>query len=480
MHDQRGISKKAFIQSFIILFVFMMIAGVLTKLIPAGNFSYVEVNGDQILDPDSYVETGKSDFPVWRWFTAPVEVLWSEDAPVILSIIIVILLIEGSFSVLDKTGIIRAVLSKITDKFDKRKYILLAVNVLLFMLFGALFGIFEEVIPIVTIMVPLAYALGWDALTGLGMSILATGFGFSAAIFNPFSIGIAQEIAALPALSGAPFRVLVFIAAYLLLTAFLIFHAKRIDKDPKKSITYEEDKPQRDHYYHHITAHEIAHEDKAGIKSGAKVFGISISFIVIAMVVISFTHINVPVFPLVGLMFLIGGIGAGYASGLGGKETWKTFGKGVLGVLPGAILILMAMSVKHIIKSAGVMDTLLFTISKGILTGSAFLGSVIIYGLTLIMNFFIGSASAKAFLIMPLITPLSDIIGVTRQTAVLAFAFGDGFSNMLYPTNPVLLIALSMTVVSYPKWLRFVIPVQILMLIVTIAFLGLATLTGYA
>ena len=170
--------------------------------------------------------------------------------------------------------------------------------------------------------------------------------------------------------------------------------------------------------------------------------------------------------PLVALLFLIGGLGAGLLAKRGWK-VFQTFARGAMGILPGTVLILMAMSVKYIITSGGIMDTVLHQASEVISQTSAAGASLLIYVVVLVLNFFIGSATAKAFLVMPLITPLADLVGVTRQVAVLAFAFGDGFSNVLYPTNPVLLIALGLTVVSYPKWFRWVIGLQLATLVLT-------------
>jgi uncharacterized ion transporter superfamily protein YfcC len=130
-------------------------------------------------------------------------------------------------------------------------------------------------------------------------------------------------------------------------------------------------------------------------------------------------------FPLMALLFLIGGIGAGIITGMGGKGVFKSFGTGTLNMLPAVLLILMALSVKHIVDNGGITDTILYSASSFISRSSSFIAAFFVYLVTLVMNFFIGSASAKAFLMMPILSPLADIVGITRQTAVLAFDFGD-------------------------------------------------------
>jgi uncharacterized ion transporter superfamily protein YfcC len=180
-----------------------------------------------------------------------------------------------------------------------------------------------------------------------------------------------------------------------------------------------------------------------------------------------------------GLLFFVAGIGGGRLSGLSFRKIGRIFGQGVVQVLPAVLLILMAMSVKYIITLGGIMDTLLFRAAELIRGTGTFTAALLIYLLTMFLNFFVASASAKAFLMMPILAPLSDLVGLTRQTAVLAFDFGDGFSNMMYPSNPLLLIALGFTVVSYPKWLKWTLPIQGIILGVTVLFLFIAVNIGF-
>ena len=189
--------------------------------------------------------------------------------------------------------------------------------------------------------------------------------------------------------------------------------------------------------------------------------------------------------PLVGLVFLIGGIGAGLLAGVRGTALWKTLGEGVSGIAPSIPLILMAASVKHIVSRGGIMDTLLHGASTVFVgTGSSatlspLAAALVVYVLALLIEFFIGSASAKAFLIMPILLPLADLVGVTRQVTVTAYCFGDGFSNMIYPTNPVLLIALGLAAVSYGQWLKWTAKLWLWVVAVSVGFLWLATAIGY-
>lgn len=467
MQDSKSIkiAKKTFFSALIILGSLMIIAGILGIIIPAGSFERQTIEGREQIIPASFKFMDAPHFPVWRWFTAPVEVLWGPDSIMIISIIAFILIIGGSFSVLNEAGILSQGIKKIVDLAGNRKYLLLALTCLFFMLFGSMLGIFEEVVALVPLAIALSWSLGWDSLTGLGFSLLATAFGFSVAIANPFSVGVAQRIVGLPAFSAAWYRIIGFALVYAVLAGFLILYAKKIEKNPEKSIVYIDDQKAK-----LLNSEEAITESSA--KSGPLLlFSLSIVLVIAIIIIASLLPgLSDYIMPMVAIAFLFGGLGSGLLAGLG-RRVLKAFANGIMGILPGVILIMMAMSIKYIISKAGVMDSILYYASSAISDTGPAGASILIYALVLFLNFFIGSATAKAFLVMPIIGPLADLVGITRQTAVLAFSFGDGFSNMLYPTNPVLLIALGLTVVSYPKWFRWVIKLQLIILGITVLLL---------
>ena len=226
------ISQRAFIQSILILFVLMMVTGFLTLVIPAGSYTRIEVDGRETIDANSFQFVEKPNYPIWRWFTAPLEVLGSESGLTVIVIIVVLFFAGGAFAVLDKTGTIRAFIGNIVRRFQDRKYTLLYMVCLAFMFLGATLGTFEEVVLLVPVMIALSYSLGWDALVGLGMSILATNMGFSAAIANPYTLGVSQQLAGLPLFSGMWFRVIIFVVIYFIFMAFITAYARKIDRDP--------------------------------------------------------------------------------------------------------------------------------------------------------------------------------------------------------------------------------------------------------
>jgi len=469
------ISTRAFAQSALILLAFMILAGVLTLVLPAGWYARATVEGREVILPDSYQLAARPDYPAWRWLTAPIEVLGGPQGLNIITILIFILMIGASFAVLERAGILQSALEWIVARLGGRKYVLLLAVSFFFMLLGAFFGIFEEIVPLVPLMIALAHSLGWDSLVGLGMSILATNVGFSAAITNPFTIGVAQRLAGLPLYSATLFRIPVFLIFYVLLALFLVRYARRVERRPEASPVAREEKATRMRTL--ADAPRPAHTPRLG--PALIWFGGFLALILLVLVAGPLLPaVRDYALPLVGILFLIAGVGAGLVAGAEGKRILQTVGGGLAGIAPAIPLILMAASVQHIVTQGMVIDTLLNRASLTLSGANPFLSALGIFGLTLGIEFFVASGSAKAFLLMPILVPLADLIGVTRQATVLAYCFGDGFSNLLYPTNPVLLISLGLTVVTYPKWLRWSLPLWAGIAALSVAFLALAVAVG--
>ena len=498
------ISKKAFLTSFFVLLALMIGAGVLTVAIPSGQYARAQGEYGLQVVPDTYAAAEKPAYPVWRWFTAPFEVLASSDGLQAIVIIVFIMIVGGAFAILDKAQVLKEAVSLIAKRYASRRYLLLALVTLFFMGIGSFLGIFEETIPLVPVAIALALSLGWDVYVGMGMSILATGFGFSAAIANPFSIGTAQRLAGLPLFSGVGFRIIIFACVYLLFYFWLAAKARksesrlkggRLSDDTHSDDTHSDDTPGGDALGGDALGGDAPGGDAPVLNSipepasdrdlkpgrGAAFFGISVLILVATILTISLTRTFADYsMPIIAIIFLIAGFGSGLVAKMPLKGCLKAFGSGVAGILPGVVLILMAMAVKHIIVSGGIMDTILYGASTIIGESSGYGAAALIYLFTLGMNFFIGSATAKAFLLMPLLAPLADLAGISRQLAVQAFAFGDGFSNMIYPTNAVLLIALGVAGLSWPDWFKKTWLLQVAVLVLTMGLLMIGVLTGYA
>ncbi|MBQ2901657.1 MAG: YfcC family protein [Agathobacter sp.] len=432
-----NISVKSFITAIVVIFALMVLTYGLTFVIPGGGI------------------------PFWKWALSPILVLGAEGNVSLIAVIVFLLVIGGIFNCLDKCGLMQYMLDTITDKFGKDRYKLLAFITLFFMAMGAMIGSFEEAVPMVPIVVALAVRLGWNSLVGLGMSILAIGCGFSAGVCNPFTIGVAQELAGLPMFSGAWFRLFAFVLVYVLLLAFLYFYAKKIEQPIdadgfKNNFTYD-----------------------AKMAKGLKLFaGIMCGGILLVLSSVVFTFLQDITIIIVAITFLVAGIVSVVATGRGGNIP-KTFFSGVGSVFAAVFMILMANSIKYTMVEGNILDPILQGLVNTASTLPGWTVILFIYFIVLIMNFFIASGSAKAFLLMPLIIPIAETFGISAQLCIVAFAFGDGFSNVLYPTNPVLLISLGLADVDYGKWFKWSWKFQLLNLLLTSGLLLFGLVIGY-
>lgn len=452
-----------------ILLVLMILTGMLSRVVPAGSFERETVDGIVQVVTGSYHTIPDQQLPVWRWFTAPAEVLWGPDGVTVISILLFMLLVAGAVTVMHSGGILAYLIERITTRFADNRDRMAAMIILVLMGFGSLLGSMEEVVVIVPLLTALAVRMGWDPLTGLGLSLGAIAFGFASAISNPFTVGVAQRIAQVPLFSGVLLRIGVFFIIYLLYTAYLLRSAHKISRAPSAVSELQESQA------------NLSSGNSAAMGRSLRWFAACIGVMVISIIIASFiSALSDLILIIVVLCFLAGGLGSGWISGMNLRAMGRSFISGVAGVAPGIILVLMAASVKHILASAGIMDTLLFWGAERIAQANPYMAALMIYGLVLVMNFFISSGSAKAFLIMPIIAPLADIAGLSRQTAILAFVFGDGFSNILYPTNALLLICLSVTGISYGRWFAWIWKIEAVILLVTLSILMAAVAIGYA
>lgn len=405
--------------------------------------------------------------PFWKWLLSPFLVLGSDQGVTITSVILFLLVLGGTFNALDRSGTMDYMLRKIVHMAGDRKYTLLAVITLFFLSMGAFIGCFEECIPMVPLVVALSIAMGWDALVGLGMSMGAVACGFSTGVLNPFTTGVAQTLMGLPVFSGISLRLLTYVAVYGCLLLFLIPYAKRCEKKNAEAVN--KDAAQ-------VVSFVKSKEKEAAVRFFVLTILTCFLFIVLSAFVKALSGILMVV---VALFFLIAGIGCCVCVKLGFKKSFYYFKHGVGSVLPSTFLLLMAGSIQYTMTEAGIMDTILeFTVSV-ISRLSVYQGILCIFLFTMIINFFVSSGSAEAMLLMPILGPLADSCDISRQLTVLAYNYGDGFSNLIYFTNPCLLIALNLVGISYGKWIRFSAKLQLMILIVCCFILLLGTAIGY-
>lgn len=458
-----NISTKSFITAILVIFVLMIFTYILTFLIPGGEYARItDEAGNTVIDTEAGFSAVEGGIPFWRWILSPVLVLGASGSGSLIAVIVFLLVIGGVFNSLDKCHLMKYMLDKITYRFGEKRYVLMAIVILFFMAMGSFIGSFEECIPLVPIVVALSVSLGWDALTGVGISLLAAGCGFAAGVCNPFTVGVAQELAGLPMFSGIWLRLISFVLIYSLLLFFISRYAKRIEKplDVKR---------ERKEFV----------KNKAmdrGLLCFAMIVGAGILLVLSSIVI---TALQDYTMIIVAVMFLAAGITAVLVSGMRGIDLARTFWNGLVSVLPAVLMILMANSIKYTLEEANILDTILHGAVITAETLPQWVVILFIYLVVLVMNFFIPSGSAKAFLLMPLIVPVAQVFGISAQLCVVAYAFGDGFSNVLYPTNPVLLISLGLADVNYGKWAKWSGKFQLMNLLLTSMILLFGLAVGY-
>ena len=484
--DGLHIDKKTIVSITAILLVVYILAGALTRILPRGEYNMFidEDSGKASITQESeYQPLEDYTMPLWKIIAAPVMVFADEETRDTgmtgILIIAFIVLMGGTFLLLDRCGVLKYLVALVVKKFSHRKYLLMAVLTLFCMALASTAGILEESVTLVPIAVAISLALGWDSLVGLGMSLIAVAFGFTAATFNPFNVMTVQKLAGdIEVFSGLWLRLIVFALVFAGLYAFLVLYAKRIEKNPEKSLSYESDKALREKYT--VSDIDALLTDRSTAKA-ARAFGICLGLAFVCIVT-DFAIKAGGVISMGGIavFFVAGGISAALITGVRGKKLLSGFGEGIRTVAPAIPLIVIVISVAYILNTGKIMHTILHYI-HGVIEGMNPYGAILlIFIFIALLEFFIGSGTAKAFLVMPLVLPLSHLIGLSSNSVVLSFCLADGFTNLLYPTSGIMIIAIGLVGVSYTKWLKFSWPLFVIEGIISVAVMMLAVFVNYA
>lgn len=466
-----NISKHTFITATIMLFALMVLAIILTYVIPRGEYGVNVIDGEEVIDYTTYNRLdGVSGINIFKGIFAPFLLLASSDGITVIMLCVFLVVIAAAFQAMNDCGGIRVIISRIINRFKTKRFLLLCIISFIFMAFGAFLGLFEEMLTLLPIVAMLAISIGYDSFTGFLASIVSVGFGFASAITNPFTVLFASQIIGVNPLVNAWYRVIIFVVMYALLIFWIYLYTKRIEKNKEASLTYEHDNELRD---------ELVFEENEGEK---KIFiAYTIFFAIVLGVIISFSLISaIRDYTVVALIvtFLIGGIITALISNNNDiKVTLKSFGKGALSALPTIAFILLASSIKYVLTEGKVIATISNSINSALTSSNPYLIALILFAIVLVLEFFISSSTAKAIFVMSILSVLS--LGLSKETLVLIYTFGDGYTNLLFPTSPVLLIGLSMIGVSYFKWLKKSALLFVSTFILVIGFLALAILIGF-
>jgi uncharacterized ion transporter superfamily protein YfcC len=450
--------------TLVLLFGMMVFALLLTYVLPQGSFETVEnEHGRAEVIPGSYEKSAeKSLLSVWSLFTVLPRAFTDSQG-----IIFFIFIIGGALAVIKSTGVIDAFLGKMLNKYGSRPQILIVISMLVFSIGSSTLGMAEEYLPFITVLIALCYGMKMDVISAVGIMVVGYGIGYGVAAINPFTVMIAQEVAEVPPTSGIWYRLLLFIPFFLIGWQHVQKYAMGVRRDPTKSYMFNVENTQ---------IHPEAVYPKL-----TKMHWVIFSLTVLALSLIVYgisnwhwylTELGAVFFGLTVFVVIVYRINP--------SEAARAFGIGASELTMTALLIGFARSVALLLEDGQVLHTIVNALAIPLQETGPELASVGMYMIQSVFNFFIPSGSGQAYVTMPLMSPIADLTGVSRQIAVLAYQFGDGFTNMLVPTNPVLMGIIGIAGIPFDKWFKFIIPLMIKFWIVGSLALMFAVWIGYS
>ena len=468
MQKETGKSKFKMPHIYVILFLFGLVAAISTYLIPAGEFDRVEIEGGRTaVDPESFRYTEATPTSLIDFVTAIPRGLIDAGEVVFFTLII-----GGMFMVLRESGIIEIAVDKLARKFSKRSILIIPVLVTVFASIATLIGTAELSLVYIPVIIPLIIALGYDSMTAAAIALCGTVVGYTVGVLNPVNTGLAQTISEIPTFSGLGFRLVLFVVVLIVASLFVMRYAKKVQQNPEASLVYEEDSEKRE-TYSSIADHEPL---KA---NGRQLAGAVVIVLFFLVLIWGVTTQGWFMIEMAGL-FIIMGITVGLVAGMNLTAISEAFTKGFRDVLMGAIIVGLARSIAVILEDGQVMDTIVNGLGSVVGGLPPVFAAAGMYFVQLIINFIIPSGSGQALVTMPIMAPLSDMLGVTRQTAVLAFQLGDGFAHILYPTSGYFMAALAIAGVEWHKWIKFFLPLFLILMGISLVALLVAQSIGWS
>ncbi len=468
-----NISKKTFLEVAVLLIVLLVLSIVLTYVLPKGEFGVLPDGNPDYLQ---YVRRDDvAGIPWWQGILAPVLVFFSADGLTLAVLSLFLFVIAAAFQVMNDVGGVRVLVGAVSDRFRERRKLLLLLISFLFYCFGAFLGLFEEMLTMLPIVTALAVVLGFDSFTGFLCCIISCGFGFASAITNPFTVLLASAIIGVNPMLHIWFRILIFFVMFVLLQGFLFTYLRRIERDPDASLTRTHDSSLRESAAGQVSAGAVTPEQRRRLMRIYVVFLLAaLALIIVSSLLAGLRDYTVA---LLIVYFLVFGILAGIAAGTGFGAVLKSFGRGFVGALPTLVPIALAASIKFVFERGGILPTIVHRIN-GIVAGhSAVTVALVIYLIVLLLEFFISSSTAKAIFVMGLLAVVHT--GLSKEMLVLLYTFADGYTNVLFPTSPVLLISLSMIGVEYFTWVKKSMPLFLLNLVLVVGFIVMGVVAAY-
>ena len=435
--------KKKFVfpNTYVIIIIMMIVAVLLTWIIPSGEFERVkdEVSKQSIIIPGTfkYIENNPISF-----LQIPVYIM--KGLAKASDIVFLVIIVGGAFNIIIETGMFQSFAGRLTKVFSNKEVLIIPAFSTIFALACTTMGV-NTFIGFAPIAVIIARSIGYDAIVGVSMVVLGGAIGFSTGTFNPFTTGVAQSLAGLPIFSGLGYRFICLVVFLIVTNIYIIWYAKKVKANPESSVVYEMEQENR----------KIEVSEKQHDKIEGKHY--LVLLIVIACFVLLVYGSQNWKWKLQenAAMFIWMGVLSGFAYGFGPSKIAEEFTKGARKLVYGALMIGMANGISLILADGKILDTTVQYLGGLLVDLSSYLQAAGMFLMQLLINGLITSGSGQAAATMPIMLPVADIIGMTKQTAVLAFNFGDGLSNYILPTSSALMGFIAMVGISYSNWMKF-------------------------
>ncbi|WP_342539039.1 Na+/H+ antiporter NhaC family protein [Sporosarcina sp. FSL K6-1540] len=460
--DNKKVKRKwEMPDTYVILFLVLLLAVIATYITPAGSFDREEVNGIERVIPNTYSEVENNSAGLMDIFLALQSGMVQSG-----SLIFLVLFAGGAFEVIERSGAIKGGILRAVNKTQGKEFWLIAIISLLFALGGAVGAVANSVIPFVAIGIIIARALRLDAIVAVAITFGATFAGFNVGFLNPYTVGIAQSIAGLPLFSGMTLRIITFIVIVGVTIFYTWRYAKKILDDPSKSLIGVLENS-GDSEGELIAPFTVRH------KLILSFVGLALLFFVFATIQFKWSIDHMAAF------FIIIGLVSGIIGGMNYNKIAHVFLEGCQKLVYGALIIGVARAILIIMENAQILDTAVNALAIPLETLPPVLAALGMFVANAALNFLVPSGSGQAMIAMPILSPLADMVGVTRQVAVQAFQFGDGFTNSIFPTSGTLMASLAVAGVSWIKWAKWMFPLFLIWCAIAVVMLVVGVLIGW-
>lgn len=463
---ERGIERKKFKfpSAFVVLFFIILIVCISTYIIPSGSYERVVVDGRTEVDPTTFKYISQTPVSIFEMFKAVPQGIQNTS-----NLLIMILIIGGAINIVNETGAIESAVMSLKDRIgENRSFIVLGGIMVFFGFLGAFVGMLEAAIPFAALSIGICLSLGYDVLVGVSLPFIGIVMGFTAGPTNPWTVGVGHLIGELPVYSGITYRIVIFLIYMLVAIYYVVNYGRKVKKDKSKSLVYDID---------------FSHLDKKGNKK--KIDFTIKRKIILLMFVVTLSTVVYGTLKLkwgtteMSAIYLIGAILIGLVNGFSGDEISTKFLDGGKSLFVAAMAIGVSRSIQVIMEQGNIADTIINNVSTLLSSFPLWLSGICMFILQCFINFFIPSGSGQALITLPTMLPISDIVGLNRQIAILAYQFGDGITNLFYPTVGCLIGFLEFSKIPFKKWIKYIMPLVGIYFIINVLLLSIAVLIDY-